>query len=227
MMKLLLASSLVLVLSSPVASQPQDRTPVVPAGSDALAALPPEERAIHQELIAFRIGIQEAFNRMGASAKPDDMAALLEFAHPDVILTAMTGESVRGKAEVMAYFRREMVDEGHSLTSMHSVFEADHLSILLRPDLATNRGTAHGTFVFTDGTVLPVDTRWTATMVKHDGRWTIAAFQFAPSVFDNPVTNAYRAWIYKAAVIAGVAGMVLGLVIGLLLTRRKARTSAA
>lgn len=210
----LLATTLTVALLVPVASAPQDRVPTASPANDTLAALPPEERAIHQELIAFRIGIQEAFNKMGASGKPEDMAALLEYAHPDVIFTAMTGESVRGKAELIEYFKRDFLTPDHSLARMQSAFEADHLSILLRPDVATNRGKAHSSFDFTDGSKLTVDSRWTATMVKHEGRWKVAAFQFAPSVFDNPVTNAYRRWIYKAAAIAGVVALALGLFVG-------------
>src|SRR5258705_7012575 len=169
MTPLLLVSSLAIALLSHLAPATQDSTGAAPAGNDTLAKLPPAERAIHQELIAFRIGIQDAFNKMGASGKPEDMEALLEFAHPDAIFTAMTGESLRGKAELVEYFKRDFMTPDHALTRMQSTFEADHLSILLRPDVATNRGTVHSTFDFTDGRKLAVDSRWTATMVKHEG----------------------------------------------------------
>jgi ketosteroid isomerase-like protein len=223
MKPILFASALAVALLSPVAAEAQDTAAAVPADNPALAALPPAERAIHQELIAFRIGIQAAFNKMGESGKPEDMAALLEFAHPDAIFTAMTGESVRGNAELIEYFKRDFTTPDHALKRMQSRFEADHLSILLRPDVATNRGTVHSTFDFTDGSKLAVDSRWTATMVKQDGRWKVAAFQFAPSIFDTPVTNAYRAWIYKAAAIAGVIALALGIFVG----RRMRKARAA
>lgn len=183
-------------------------------GDDPLAALSPDERAAHQELIAFRVGVQNAFNKMGESGKPEDMAALLEYADPDILFTPMTGESFRGTAALLEYFKREFISEGHSLKRMHSEFAADHLSILVKPDVAINRGTGHGTFTFADNSELAVDTRWTATLVKHDGRWKLAAFQFAPSIFDNPVVSAYRNWIYKAAIIAGLAALVVGVLIG-------------
>ncbi|MEP6732306.1 MAG: nuclear transport factor 2 family protein [bacterium] len=213
-MKLLVfASSLVIVLMSPVVSAQESKT-AVPTGADALAALPAEERATHQELIALRIGMQNAFNKMGASGKAEDMQALLEYVHPDMILTAMNGQSVRGKEGLMDYFNRMMVKEGHTVASLHHDFSADHLSILLRPDVATNRGTSRGSYVFTDGSQFTIDTRWTATMVKDQGRWKLAAFQFGPSIFENPVVDAYKAWIYKAAAIAGVVALLLGVFIG-------------
>ncbi|MEO7297187.1 MAG: nuclear transport factor 2 family protein [Verrucomicrobiota bacterium] len=186
----------------------------VAKGKDALAALAPEERAIHDELIAFRIAIQAAFNKVGESGKAEDMAPLLELVHPDVILTAMNGQSVRGKNGIMEYFKHHMIDEGHYVKRLHHDFEADELSNLLKPDVAINRGTSLGTYVFTDGKEFKVHTRWTATMVKLDGRWTVVAFQFGPSIFDNPVLDAAIGWIKKGAAIAGVVGLLLGVIIG-------------
>jgi len=210
------------VLISPVAAA-QDNQTSPRRGNDSLASLPPQERASHQELIAFRVGVQAAFNKMGASGKLEDMEALLEYAHPDILFTAMTGESVRGKDELLAYFKRDFINPGHSVTRMHTDFAADHLSILLRPDVATNRGTAHGTFGFTDGSDLAVDMRWTATIVKDEGRWGLAAFQFAPSIFDNPVVDRYRTWIYRAAVIGIALGLLAGFLVGYLIRRRRAK----
>jgi ketosteroid isomerase-like protein len=222
MKRLLLLPALAVALLSPAVLPAQDSVSKATATGDQPSALSAEERQSHQELTALRIAVQDAFNKMGASGKADDMAALLEYAHPDIIFTAMTGESVRGKQELMEYFKRSFVSADHSLIRMQGVFTADHLSIFLRPDVATNRGTSRGTFVFKDGSELAVDSRWTATMVKDQGRWKIAAFQFAPSIFDNPVTSAYRAWIYKGAIIAALVGLLLGALIGWWMRRPRA-----
>jgi ketosteroid isomerase-like protein len=187
---------------------------VAPPITPELAALPAADRKVHEELIAFRIAIQDAFNKMGASGKAQDMAPLLELVHPDCLLTAMNGQSVRGKSGIMDYFHRHMVAEGHAVARLQHEFTADHLSILLSPDIAINRGTSRGTYAFTDGTEFEVMTRWTATMARDNGRWTVASFQFGPSIFDNPVLDAVKGWIYKGAAIAGVAGLLIGLLIG-------------
>jgi hypothetical protein len=59
-------------------------------------------------------------------------------------------------------------------------------------------------------------------MVRQNGAWTVVAFQFGPSIFDNPVVDALKGWIYKGAGIA----VVLGLVAGLLIGRRSRRPEA-
>lgn len=206
--------SLALAVLPPATSAAQDSKAAPQQGNNPLAALPPDERAIHQELIAFRVGVTDAFNKLGASGSLADMEALVQYADPDILFTPMTGESFRGRAALIDYFKREFISEGHSLKQMHSEFAADHLSILLKPDVATNRGTGRGTFEFADGSKLAVDTRWTATIVKRDGRWQLATFQFAPSIFDNPVVDAYRNWISRAAIIAGVVALLIGILVG-------------
>lgn len=195
-------------------STAQDSKSVPRQGNDSLAALPADEQASHRELIAFRVGIQNAFNKVGDSGTLEDMTALLEYADPDILFTDMTGESLRGRAALLEYFKREFLNEGHSLKRMHGEFTADHLSLLVRPDVAANRGTGRGTFAFTDGAELTVDTRWTATIVKQHGAWKLAAFHFSPPLFDNPVVDGYRKWIYKAAAIAGAAALVIGVFVG-------------
>lgn len=209
----LLACSTALSLCLPASLAAQDSA----AGrqeSDPLAALPPDQAAAHRELTAFRVGIQEAFNRAGASRNLADMNALLEYADPDILFTDMTGESLRGRPALLEYFRRELLDEGRSLERMHSEFAADHLAILLAPDMAVSRGSGRGTFLFVNGNELAVDTRWTATLVKRGGVWKLAAFHFSPPLFDNPVVRAYKGWIYKGAAIAGVLALVIGTLIG-------------
>lgn len=206
------------LLAVEVAAQaPDSTTPVA-----VLAALPPAERQAHEELIALRVAAQAAFNKVGSSGKVEDMEAMLKYVHPDCLLTAMNGQSARGKQGILEYFNRHMINKDHAIAKVQHTFEADHLSILLTPDIAINRGTAQGTYNFTDGTEFVVDCRWTATMVRKNGAWTVVAFQFGPSIFDNPVVDALKGWIYKGAGIA----VVLGLVAGLLIGRRSRRPEA-
>ena len=207
-------SALLVLMASLLAAEADAQSPSSSTPVAVLAALPPAERQAHEELIALRVASQAAFNKVGASGKVEDMEALLKFVHPDCLLTAMNGQSARGKQGILEYFNRHMINKDHSIAKVQHEFEADHLSILLSPDIAINRGTAMGTYSFTDGAEFVVNCRWTATMARKDGAWTVIAFQFGPSIFDNPVVDALKGWIYKGVGIAGVAGLLIGLLIG-------------
>jgi len=216
-------SALLVLMASLLAADANAQAATSSTPVAVLAALPPAERQAHEELIALRIASQAAFNKVGASGKVEDMEALLKFVHPDCLLTAMNGQSARGKQGILEYFNRHMINKDHAIAKVQHEFEADHLSILLSPDIAINRGTAKGTYNFTDGAEFIVNCRWTATMARKDGAWTVIAFQFGPSIFDNPVVDALKGWIYKGVGIAGIAGLLAGLLIG----RRSRRTDAA
>ncbi len=55
-------------------------------------------------------------------------------------------------------------------------------------------------------------------MVLEDGRWLLASFQLAPSIFDNPLVERAAQALYW-----GAAAALVGLVAGLALGRRRRR----
>jgi NhaP-type Na+/H+ or K+/H+ antiporter len=65
-----------------------------------------------------------------------------------------------------------------------------------------------------------VNTNWTATMVKEEGKWLLASFQFGPNIFDNPVLNSAMRALYWGAGGAAVIGLLLGFLLGKFTTRK-------
>jgi NhaP-type Na+/H+ or K+/H+ antiporter len=66
-----------------------------------------------------------------------------------------------------------------------------------------------------------VDTIWTATMVYENGRWLLASFQFAPSIFNNPVLDQAVNALYWVSGIVALIGLVLGFLAGRLTGKRR------
>src|SRR5690349_20740986 len=95
-MKLTLVLAIVFCAGLSLAKESHWGSKAAEPASD-LSKLPEAGGKGHGELIGVRICIQAAFNKMGASGKAEDMKPLLEMVHPDVLLTAMNGEKVRGK----------------------------------------------------------------------------------------------------------------------------------
>jgi hypothetical protein len=65
-------------------------------------------------------------------------------------------------------------------------------------------------------------TRWTATVVKEaDGKWRLRTIHFGTNFLDNPILTEAKRAVVKYSAVAGGAGLVLGILLGFLLARRK------
>jgi ketosteroid isomerase-like protein len=176
---------------------------------------PAAEDPAHEELRALRRELVEAVNK-------SDLEGLLGHLDPSVIVTWLNGEVSRNPEEVRAYYDRMMKGPRpivKSITIDPTVEELTHLY--------GNTGVAYGHskdhFQLTDGQDFVVPTRWSATVVKKDGKWLIANFHASTDMFDNPVlTLAVKRTALWAAVIAGVVGLILGGIGGWFLRRRAA-----
>lgn len=164
----------------------------------------------HQELRALRDGISGAFNRLGSSGEEKELEAVLQFVHKNVVLNAMNGERAVGHDGVRQLFRKSMVGTNRSVQSVHHEFNVDALSVLHGDDTAIAHGTTKGKYVLTGGVNLEVDANWLGTLVKEDGKWLVAGFQFAPSIFDNPIAKQLQRTIYWVAGGTGLVGVLLG-----------------
>ncbi len=166
--------------------------------------------ATHNQLRALKEGAQVAFNVMGKSGKTEDLEPLFEYVHDNFVLVAMNGQTVIGKDGIRDYFMQTMGGPDPTVASVNHVFDVAALSNLYGSDTAVAYGTSLGNYELTDGPSFSVDTFWTATMVKEGEKWLLASFQFAPSIFDNPVLTKATQMIYAAAAVAGLIGLLLG-----------------
>ena len=164
----------------------------------------------HRQLRALKDGAEAAFNKMGESGSTDHLAPLIDYVHDSIVLVAMNGETVIGKDGIRDYFMRTVGGPDPTVASVHHTFDVAALSTLYGDDTAVAHGSSWGRYNLTDGLAFEVDTFWTATMVKEDGRWLLASFQFAPSIFENPLLNKATQMIYIFAAVAGFLGLLLG-----------------
>ena len=170
--------------------------------------------ATHNELRALRDGISNAFNRLGSGGDEKELDAVLQYVHKNVVLNAMNGERAVGHEGVRQMFRKSMVGPNRSVQSVHHDFNVDALSVLYGADTAIAYGTTNGKYVLAGGVNLEVDANWLGTLVKDDGKWLVAGFQFAPSIFDNPIAKQLQRSLYWAVGGAGLAGLLLGYFLG-------------
>jgi ketosteroid isomerase-like protein len=178
------------------------------------AAPAPSPEALHNEIRAIRDEIVAAIAR-------GDFAAIVPHLHPNVVFTPMNNQICRGPEEVRAYFDRMLKGPDSVLKSVRFDIEVDRLTDLYG-DTGLAFGDSNAVYVMRNGLELPIRTRWTCALVRQDGRFKIAAFQASPNAFDNPIlTQKARLASFKGGGIGAVAGILIGLLLGIPLSRRR------
>jgi uncharacterized protein (TIGR02246 family) len=177
------------------------------------AAEPSQEDPVHGELRTLRDALIAAVNK-------NDRDGLLSFLHKNVVVTWMDGEVSRGRDGVRAYYDKMMTGDRRIVSSVRINPTVDELSIVYGGDTAIAFGASDDDFKLTSGLEFKVHSRWTATVVKEDGKWLIAAFHGSTSLFDNPLLNAAKRLSYWVGGIAGVVGLALGVVVVRFLRKR-------
>ncbi len=182
----------------------------------AVSAEPPQtasEDPAHQELRKLRDGLLDAMNR-------GDIDAALRFLHTNCVITWHNAEVSRGHLGVRAYNDRVMKGPNRIVDTFHCDVHVDELSILYHGDTAICFGSSDEQFKLANGRNLNVKGRWSATLVKEDGRWLVASLHASTNLFDNVMLDLAK----KAGAVATAVCLVAGLGIGWLIGRRGKRS---
>lgn len=179
---------LTLTLAAPAAAQPED-----PAHA--------ELRALREQLLG--------------AITAQDIERVLPALHPDVVITWQNGEVNRGRDGVRAFFERM----GRQSFGGYKVPPTpDDLTILYNGgNTGVSFGRSVGQFNVL-GASFEFENRWTATLVKQDGRWLLASYHVSWNALDNPLLNAATRNLY----VVGAVALVVGAALGALVMRRRA-----
>lgn len=185
----------------------------VPQGADAPHvasepfAAPDDPEAIHDELRALRSTMETALNER-------DLDTLVANVDPDVVFTTMNGDVARGRDEVRKYYEQMMVGPDKVVESVETHFKSDALSILYGDSLAIAYGPTEDHYVLADGSAFDIEARWSATLIRRQGRWLVASFHYSTNMFDNPVLRTTRTMLIRfligGVLVAGLLGFFLG-----------------
>ena len=176
------------------------------------AAGQPVEDPAHAELRALRDALVDAVNKK-------DVEALLRHLHPDVVVTWQNAEVSRKHAGVRAYLARMLDGPDRIVDSFTTNPSVDELTIVHGGDAGIAFGGSQDHFALRGGQSFDLNSRWSATVVRQDGRWLIAAFHASVNMFDNPLLSGAQ-----RLALGGAAGaLILGLVAGYVVARRRAR----
>ena len=170
----------------------------------------------HEDLRALRDALIRATNE-------SNIDALLGHLHPNVVVTWQNAEVSRGPDGVRAYLTRMTSGPNRVVARFQTNATVDELTILYGGDMGIAFGSSNDRFELTDGTNFDLNGRWSATLVREQGRWLVSNFHASTNLFDNPVLNLTKRYI----VWAGVGGLLVGAVLAVLgaaVLRRRQRS---
>lgn len=179
-----------------------------PAGAESEST----EQADHEELRALREALTEAVIQ-------GDVEKQVEYVHADVVTTWQNNQVARG-ADGLREFMKETNSGSQKVFQGYTVPPtSDDIAILHAGDtaIAFGKSVPHYKLV---GLEFDLENRWTATLVKDDGKWKIAAYHVSGNILDNPVLTAAKQSVYWVAGISLVIGLLIGAV-GAKLMRKK------
>ncbi len=163
--------------------------------------IPPEDPA-HSELRALRGEVLNAITT-------GDFDKVLTFVHPNAVITWQNNEVCRGHKGLTEFMNR-MGKEAFKNYKLPPT--PDELTIFYG-----NTGLSFGKTIAQYkilGKEFEMTSRWTATLVKENGRWLLAGYHVSTNALDNPLLNAAKNALYWMGGIAGLIGLAIGWLFG-------------
>ena len=172
-------------------------------GAEEKEAAP--ENPAHDELRTLRAGLFDAYEKR-------DIEQMLEYVHQDAVITWQNGDVNRGRQGLREFYKKMMEGDDRVVECVTSKLTVDDLSIIHGGDTAVAFGTIDDEYRLSDGTDFNLTSRWTATVVKEGDRWVVASFHVSANVFDNPILDMAKSYLIYVGIIAGLVGLLLGVV---------------
>lgn len=173
------------------------------------------DHAVHQELRQLLATVREAVN----SGHYDDIKPV---SSEQLRLTTITQEFVKGRDGIPGYFSSHF-GPGKKLKSLKMDWQVDALTEL-SPDKSWGLAYGNGTedYTLNDGRTYHIPTRWTATVAKDpDNKWRIRSMHIGTDFLNNPILSEVEAKAKQYAILAALAGLCGGGLIGFLVGRRR------
>lgn len=184
-----------------------------------LHAADSQTEATHNELRALRDGLMAAMNK-------GDIEGQLAYLHTNVVVTWHNAEVSRGREGVLAYYKRLTSGPEKLVASFTAEIVVDELTILHGENTGISFGSSVEHFKLTNGSSFDLKGRWSATLVKEDGKWLIASLHASTNLFDNVILEIIKKKAFQVTVIALVVGAMAGGLAGWLLGRKRRVASA-
>ena len=166
-----------------------------------------------EAITRLRDGLIDSFNK-------GDVDRLLTHLYTNVVVTWQTAEVSMGREGVREYYNRMMKGERPVVREVSAKPEISGRHIY--GDWAVSWGKMNDVFRLTDGSEFALDSRFTATIARRGEVWQVTAFHASVDAFENPVlATALKKVGVIVGLVATIAGVVLGLALAKIFSRKK------
>ena len=161
------------------------------------------EDPAHNELRTLRTAVIDAIGK-------GDIDAVLVNVHPNVVVTWQNNEVCRGAQGLKDFYTRM----GKSAFKGYKVPPTpDDLTVLYGGDTGVSFGKVVAQYTLF-GKEFEFTSRWTATLVRENGRWLLASYHVSLNALDNPLINSAKNSLLWTGIGVGVAGLLIGWLVG-------------
>ena len=174
-----------------------------------------EDQAIHDELRALLSGLENAVNSERYEELP-------RYFHNNMRVTMSNQEVLSSHEDIGKFFDFWFGKDGY-LKRVEMTLSADALTELYADKtMGIVRGEGVENTYLSDSRFFPMKTRWSATVIKDDdGKWRILSLHMGVDFLNNPVLNMVEESGKYLALLGGLGGLLLGLLLGFAFWRKR------
>ena len=180
-----------------------------------------EDKVIHQELRELLSGIEKVVNA-------EEYDNLAQYFHKDMRVTMSNQEVLSSHSDIKKFFNFWFGEKGF-LQRVEMKLTADSFTELYaNKTMGIVRGDGEENTYLSDSRFFPIKTRWTATVIKDtDGKWRILSLHLGVNFLDNPILSVAENSGKYFAVGGGLIGLLVGIILGVLISRRRKLSTVA
>ncbi len=173
-----------------------------------------ETEADHNELRQLISNIEKTIN----SEQYDDLA---QYFSKDMKVTPINQEFLSKHSDIVPWFEKWFGKNG-KIQKLEIKLTADEKTKFYSDNIGIVYGQGEEKYILSDTRKFDMLTRWTATVIKeNDGKWRILTLHIGTNFMDNPLLGAAESSIKMFGAIGAIAGLILGLLFGFLLWKKK------
>lgn len=153
-----------------------------------------------------------------------DVPKLVNSLASEFSVTTVDQKTLSSAKQLEDYFEKTFNSPNSLVTDLKISPEADVLTKFMGESSGYCYGDSLESYTMRDGRKVEMKSRWTASLVKENGRWKIAAVHAGVNFLDNPLVHKLGSAVTRSAAVGFAGGAVVVLLIGFVLRKIKSRS---